>query len=332
VRQGVFNVNIGDTANGYPDVLDYNLSSGNIYLQVEVSSDGVTFETLSPRQQIFSTAFSQVSGSYEQGKTFTMRVTMSSPDVAVNAASGILSFPADKLQVVSLSKTNSVLTLWVQEPTFSNSQGTIGFEGVVPNPGFSGISGNVLLVTFKVISEGPAAIKFNSGSLLANDGQATNIANELTGASYTFTAAAPGLEKIPVKIPVEVTPVVPVVSATPEVTPAIQVTETTGEHRDYMSLIAIALLLALILLCVMYLHRGFSGRKLRTSHNASDARRGIHEGFDELKETIRKELLTLEDIKTKRDMANQGNLVYERIVKHITRIEKNVAEALDDIK
>ena len=40
VINGVFNVNIGDTSNGYPDVLDYNFNTNqNIFLQVEVSSD-----------------------------------------------------------------------------------------------------------------------------------------------------------------------------------------------------------------------------------------------------------------------------------------------------
>jgi hypothetical protein len=62
VRQGVFNVNIGDTANGYPDALNYNFSASSVYLQVEVSSNGSTYETLSPRQLISSVAFAQVAG------------------------------------------------------------------------------------------------------------------------------------------------------------------------------------------------------------------------------------------------------------------------------
>ncbi|MBI2474624.1 MAG: hypothetical protein HYV68_02905, partial [Candidatus Taylorbacteria bacterium] len=63
VRSGVFNVNLGDTGNGYPDVLDYNFNSNSaVYLQVEVSADNVTYETLSPRQSITSTSFSELSG------------------------------------------------------------------------------------------------------------------------------------------------------------------------------------------------------------------------------------------------------------------------------
>ncbi len=63
VRQGVFNANIGDTAGGYPDTLDYNFNTNkDIYLQVEVSSDNASFETLSPRQRISSAPFAQISG------------------------------------------------------------------------------------------------------------------------------------------------------------------------------------------------------------------------------------------------------------------------------
>ncbi len=62
VRQGVFNVNIGDTANGYPDALNYNFNTNNtVYLQIEVSSDNIYFETLSPRELITASAFSQLS-------------------------------------------------------------------------------------------------------------------------------------------------------------------------------------------------------------------------------------------------------------------------------
>lgn len=63
VRSGVFSVAIGDTANGYPDTLDYDFSNSVIYLQVEVSSDDDTFETLTPRQRITSSAFSLVASS-----------------------------------------------------------------------------------------------------------------------------------------------------------------------------------------------------------------------------------------------------------------------------
>jgi hypothetical protein len=59
LQEGVFNMNIGsaDTLN-----FDFNTNS-DIYLQVEVSSNGSSFDPpLSPRQRIASTAFSQLAG------------------------------------------------------------------------------------------------------------------------------------------------------------------------------------------------------------------------------------------------------------------------------
>ena len=62
VKQGSFNVDIGDTTNGYPDTLNYNFNSNQkVYLQIEISSDNTNFETLSPRSPITSAPFSQVS-------------------------------------------------------------------------------------------------------------------------------------------------------------------------------------------------------------------------------------------------------------------------------
>jgi hypothetical protein len=64
VKQGVFNVNIGDIENSYPDILNYNFGfNKKIYLQVEVSANNSSFETLSPRQRITSAPFAEVAGS-----------------------------------------------------------------------------------------------------------------------------------------------------------------------------------------------------------------------------------------------------------------------------
>ena len=91
VRQGVFNVNIGDTAAGYPDVLDYNFSTAtDIYLQIEVSSDNVTFQTLSPRQRITAAAFARVSGAVSGADTpssFGTTTPFASTQVSVEATS-----------------------------------------------------------------------------------------------------------------------------------------------------------------------------------------------------------------------------------------------------
>ena len=78
--------------------------------------------------QAASLYFSPSSGTYQTGRNFTVSIKVSSP-TSMNAASGVISFPTDKLEVLSVSKTGSVFNLWVTEPSFSNigSNGNIRF-------------------------------------------------------------------------------------------------------------------------------------------------------------------------------------------------------------
>ncbi|MDD5749954.1 MAG: hypothetical protein PHO91_04255 [Patescibacteria group bacterium] len=132
------------------------------------------------------------SGSYNIGQNFSVVIYVSSPDKAINAVSGALRFPSDKLEVVSLSKNNSAVSLWVQEPSFSNSQGTINFEGIVLNPGYTGSAGRVLTVSFRTKANGSAPLTFSSGSVLANDGQGTNVLTGLGSASFAIEVPVTG--------------------------------------------------------------------------------------------------------------------------------------------
>ena len=133
--------------------------------------------------------FSPPSGAYTIGNTFSVSVFVSSVDQAMNAASGAVSFLADKLEVISLSKTGSIFTLWVQEPSFSNTAGTINFEGIVLNPGFTGSAGKAITINFKAKAAGDAAVNFSSGSVLANDGKGANILASLGGAQFNLSNA-----------------------------------------------------------------------------------------------------------------------------------------------
>ncbi len=130
------------------------------------------------------------SGTYKPGDSFSVSIYTSSADQAMNAASGVLSFSKDTLEVVSLSKGGSIFSLWAQEPSFSNSAGTVNFEGIVLNPGFTGGSGKILTVNLKVKSSGTASLRLSSGSILANDGLGTNILSGLGSAQMTIVSSA----------------------------------------------------------------------------------------------------------------------------------------------
>lgn len=142
------------------------------------------------RAQAATLYFSPANGSYSIGSTISAGVYVSSLDQSMNAASGVISFPKDKLEVVSLSQTGSIMNLWVQEPTFSNDAGTASFEGIVLNPGFTGSTGKILTLNFKVKKAGSGQVTFSSGSVLANDGKGTNILESLGNASFSLETGA----------------------------------------------------------------------------------------------------------------------------------------------
>ncbi len=133
---------------------------------------------------------SPASGSYQAGQTVTVSVTVSSAS-PVNAVSGTLSFPANVMSVVSIGHAGSVVNTWVQEPSYSNGDGSVNFEGIILNPGVAGSGKNVLSIVFRFKTTGTAAVRFVSGSVLANDGYGTNVLNGFGNAAYVVRAATP---------------------------------------------------------------------------------------------------------------------------------------------
>ena len=127
---------------------------------------------------------SPATAKFDIGDSLALAVYVNSDEQAINAVSGVISFPADKLEVNSLSKSGSIINLWVLEPFFSNSTGRVSFEGLILNPGFVGTGGKVITVNFKVKSAGTAYLSLSSASVLANDGLGTNILTGLGSASY----------------------------------------------------------------------------------------------------------------------------------------------------
>ncbi len=164
------------------------------------------FNTDTQAAQAASLYFSPSSGAYSIGQILTASVYVSSSDQAINAASGIISFPQDKLQVVSLSKTGSIMSFWVQEPSFSNTSGTVDFEGIVLNPGFIGSNGKIIDIVFKTKASGATPLSFFSASVLASDGKGTNILISSGSASYniivtTTIATSPSIPTEDLRVP-----------------------------------------------------------------------------------------------------------------------------------
>jgi hypothetical protein len=152
-------------------------------------------------------------GVYTTGGTFTVSVIVDSAGKSINAAEGTLSFDPNQIAVVSASRSNSIFSLWVTEPSFSNSAGTVSFSGGSP-AGYSGSAGSVMSVTFRAKTAGTARLTLSQGAVLANDGKGTNVLTSMSSGSYTIGAqnTTPQAEVI-AYVPPANTPSAPIITS-----------------------------------------------------------------------------------------------------------------------
>jgi len=143
-------------------------------------------------------SISPAAGNYEVGDHFAIKVMVSSNNVLFNAVSAVVSFPSSMFSVVSVSKANSVLNFWVTEP-IANSN-VVKFEGVALG-GFTGYTGTVVTINFRAIKAGTGTVSFQSGQILANDGEGTDITSSLIGATFSIKEATPKTEPTPTPTP-----------------------------------------------------------------------------------------------------------------------------------
>ena len=154
--------------------------------------------------------FSPSSGNFTVGNVFTVNVLVNTENADINNAETTVNFPSGLLEIISISKSGSIFSLWVDEPTFSNSVGTLSFNGGLPTPGFKGTVGKIISATFRVKRAGSASLVFSSAAVRANDGYGTNVFSSGAQASFNLI----GEEKItPVPAPVVGVPAAPRISS-----------------------------------------------------------------------------------------------------------------------
>lgn len=164
------------------------------------------FSFFAAGQAMAATLSVSAPGSVNAGDIVTARILVDSQGVAINNAEAALMFPPDVVSVVSVSKSNSIFSLWVEEPTFSNSIGRVTFNGGVPNPGFTGSAGSIISITFLAQKTGTATLSLANAAVRANDGNGTDVLTSAGSARISVTSPAPA-------------PVAPTPTPTPATTP-----------------------------------------------------------------------------------------------------------------
>lgn len=118
---------------------------------------------------------------------FTVRVVTNTLGKSINNAEAILQFPKDVVEVVSVSKSTSIFSLWVEDPTYSNAAGTVSFNGGLASPGYNGTSGTIVSITFKAKKPGAASLILSDAAVRENDGLGTDILSSKGSASVQIT-------------------------------------------------------------------------------------------------------------------------------------------------
>jgi len=115
---------------------------------------------------------------YKVGDSFTLSLILDTEAQSINAVEISISVPK-LLKIKNISKSGSVIQLWVSEPSFSGE--VINLTGGIPG-GTTISKGIIVKITFEAAAIGSGNIAFMSNSsVLLNDGQGTKLNLEMTG-------------------------------------------------------------------------------------------------------------------------------------------------------
>jgi hypothetical protein len=158
-----------------------------------LSQSAVLVAAQTTKVQLF---FPSRSGSFTEGSTFEIPVLLNTHGTNINAVELHITFDHHKLQIVKPSNDKSIIAIWLEPPTYSNTLGNAKIIGTIPN-GLVTDSGIVTTITFKALEPGQATIKIGTDShVLANDGFGTDLLTQFDQATFTIVPTPPGGIKV----------------------------------------------------------------------------------------------------------------------------------------
>lgn len=131
------------------------------------------------------------SGTFTVGSTFTVNVLVDTEGETINTVEASLGFPADKLQLVSPTTGQSIISLWLAQPKYNNQTGRVDLLGGITG-GTNVGSGLITTLEFRVKSVGPAIIKFlDNSKVLLHDGKGTESLKNTVNGVYQLVLPPP---------------------------------------------------------------------------------------------------------------------------------------------
>jgi hypothetical protein len=284
-----------------------------------------------------SAGFSPASGTYHVGDTIRVKV-IASTDKPMNAFSANVTFSKETLTLDSISKSSSLIDLWPREAVASNSGGFTNFEGVILN-GYTGDAGNMITLVFKAKSTGMATLQFTAVSILANDGEGTEIfSGGLSTATFKIEKAVyvPTVVEKPAPITVcknentgEQQSVISciVINAAEK----IKETEISNNLPSHSLLVAIIILLTIIFsLIVIYLFFFINRLKNYFKNKLTRTEDVIDRDFKNLEKDIKSKVFDKKMLKNIKTEAQENDILgevadtEEKIIKEVDKVREEL--------
>jgi len=144
------------------------------------------------------------SSGYYQGDTFLVEVRIDTEGQCINTVKVELSFANNVLEIKDFSQGNSLLSLWAEEPEFSNETGLVSFSGGIPggycgelagDPGTSNLLGRIIFQVYQnplINKPINTRVEFSENSyVLLHDGLGTKAPLVTQGAGFNILSGIP---------------------------------------------------------------------------------------------------------------------------------------------
>ncbi len=131
---------------------------------------------------------SPATGTYAVGSTFTVTLRMNTAGQAVNTGEITASYSTGTLELVGSAQGSTFSLAAPGSPR--RGSGSVYFGGGIPSPGYTGSSGSLGTLTFRVKSAGTGTVSLSSGKALLNDGFGTDAFKQASGGTFTLVSSA----------------------------------------------------------------------------------------------------------------------------------------------
>lgn len=116
-----------------------------------------------------------VQGVYGVGKVFSIDVLLSTKKDPINVTGVTIAYDPAQLEIIEVSKNDSIVNLWIEEPEYTDIPGIMHFSGgITSRNGFIG-EGKLATILFRSRKEGEARVNITSANVFAHDGVGTDI-------------------------------------------------------------------------------------------------------------------------------------------------------------